>query len=188
MVVASDAIHLIRAPQVVLVQSNDQSPNTSAPSSSPDDGSASRGGMSTGAKAAIGTVIPLVFLAMALGAYFLIRRRRRHLNDKNGTQPDQNEEAAAAGQAELDGAGAASASPLSGKAELDTSGQRISELVGSPGTVPGVLEGIQELPGDYGRSPSELGEHGSRAPAPSPRPTEADETVVPAAGQACSDH
>jgi hypothetical protein len=48
----------------------------SSTSSSGSTGSASDGGLSTGAKAAIGTIIPLVFLLGAM-AFFLLWRRRR---------------------------------------------------------------------------------------------------------------
>ncbi|KAF2625283.1 hypothetical protein BU25DRAFT_346255, partial [Macroventuria anomochaeta] len=51
-------------------------PSTSTRGSSPGDGS-DGGGLSTGAKAAIGTVIPLILILGALAA-FLLWRRRKH--------------------------------------------------------------------------------------------------------------
>ncbi|OAQ83636.1 transmembrane alpha-helix domain-containing protein [Purpureocillium lilacinum] len=48
-----------------------------------DDSAGSGGGLSTGAKAAIGVVIPLVAIAILVGAFFFIRRRRRARDGPN---------------------------------------------------------------------------------------------------------
>jgi hypothetical protein len=54
---------------------------------SPGSGNGGSGGLSTGAKAAIGTVIPLVFIVGALAA-FLLWRRRKHRKQAAGLSKD----------------------------------------------------------------------------------------------------
>ncbi|KZM20118.1 uncharacterized protein EKO05_0007472 [Ascochyta rabiei] len=60
-----------------LTGSSSGSTSASTGSSSPGAGNSVGGGLSTGAKAAIGTVVPLVFILGTLAA-FLLWRRRRH--------------------------------------------------------------------------------------------------------------
>ncbi|KAF1973377.1 hypothetical protein BU23DRAFT_568385 [Bimuria novae-zelandiae CBS 107.79] len=49
---------------------------STSPSSDSTNRGESRGGLSTGAKAAIGTVVPLAVIIIALAAFFLLRRRK----------------------------------------------------------------------------------------------------------------
>lgn len=58
---------------------NTQPPLTPSPSLPPSTPSVSPGGISTGAKAAIGVAIPVAFLAVIFGAFWFFRRRRNNV-------------------------------------------------------------------------------------------------------------
>lgn len=71
------ALHLrYQASDIGSASATGSSPLSTGESGAPGGGSGGSGGLSTGAKAAIGTVIPLVFIVGAL-AFFLLWRRRK---------------------------------------------------------------------------------------------------------------
>ena len=70
------------------VSATTSSPGTNTSASSPGSGTGSNG-LSNGAKAAIGTIIPLVFILGALAA-FMLWRRRKHRNHATAASKDMD--------------------------------------------------------------------------------------------------
>ncbi len=152
----------IDAPCVVIVNgeakvvsssptSTSQPPNSSSAASDAavTEKSNNKGGLSTGAKAAIGVCIPLFVIFMALAIFALLRRRSR----RAAAAPDNAENSAAAnpdaaygwaGKAEVDGTEQKHMSPRSGSVGLD----RSSELYGSPPPAARLHQDVIELPAE----------------------------------------
>lgn len=78
-------------------QSSDRSTPTptaseTGPSSNnaPSNSSSGSGGLSTGAKAAIGVVVPVAVIALLLGIFFFWRRKIRKLKENDWPEPSTN--------------------------------------------------------------------------------------------------
>lgn len=108
----------IEAAQIVLVQTqrlqtvSSEHPTSSTSSSAGHVNSQEHNGLSTGVKAAIGTVIPLVAILAILLLYVLFRRRQRHLMKEKETVSNND---ATHGESFVG---------VSPKAELDSNGNR----------------------------------------------------------------
>jgi hypothetical protein len=160
----------VMAPQVVLIQRADGITSTTTPINTPGGSSSSTptgsvvpqaqaqqgaDGLSTGAKAAIGAVVPLLVLGFALAGYMLLYRRRRRNRREDPASPAEK---GGGEKAELEANSLPLMEHLRGGSELDGT-PRVSplELELSPPRqeLPGsfdtrVVSGMFELPGDHG--------------------------------------
>lgn len=179
-VIAKDMIPKVVAPQIVLIRNSNNTTSTTSATNTPTivqptvsngpEGDSSSG-LSTAAKAAIGTAVPLGIIILALAGYILFFRRRSR--KKKDTEPASEQDGgfSSLNKPELDATGSPLGISVSPYTELDgtpslspglstfvsdqsSEGNRLSELQGSMAAR--VVAGMWELQGDEERVASRV--------------------------------